>query len=411
MNMYQQRRNQLAKQLATNSLVFVFAGTTQKKSADAHFLFEVNRNFYYLTGIDEQEAVLVLHNQQGKTHEMLFIRDVDPTMEKWNGLYMSKEQAKTISNIETISYLSSFEAIVGRFLSRSTVEVIGVDHERINHTDPISSAEAFAKEMQHKWLVPVMNVYPMIAALRTIKNDHEVERIKAAIDVTNDAFLNMLQATKSGKYEYQLQAEFEVVLKLNNAKPSFDMIVAASDRACILHYVTNLEKIEDNALILTDMGANLDHYCSDISRTFPSNGKFTEKQKELYNVVLEAMQRVFDAAKPGVTLRELNQIVVEFYQEKLVELDYIASPNNVVDVYYHGVSHFLGLDVHDVGQVDNMKLQAGHIITVEPGVYIAKEKIGIRIEDDLLITKDGNINLSSHIIKSVDEIEQAMKNK
>jgi Xaa-Pro aminopeptidase len=411
MNNYKNRRNQLAKQLKLNSLMVVFAGTSQKKSADAHFPFEVNRNFYYLTGIDEEQAILVLHNQQGTTKELLFIRDINPAMEKWNGFYISKEQAKITSGVDSVFFLSTFESMVSRIISRTLVEVVVVDNERVNYGDSISSGEAFASDVRKKWLLPVENAYPLIAALRTIKDDQEVEKIRQAIDVTNDAFLNMLKETKVGKYEYQLQAEFEVVLKRNNAKPSFDMIVAASERACILHYISNQEKIEDNALILTDMGANVDHYSADMSRTFPSNGKYTSKQRELMEVVLEAMQRVIDAAKPGVTLKELNEIVVEFYQEKLVELGYIARANHVSDVYYHGVSHFLGLDVHDVGQLENMPLQAGHIITVEPGVYIAQEKIGIRIEDNLLITKDGNINLSEHIIKTPDEIEQAMKQK
>lgn len=408
---YQTRRNKVVEQLPLNSLVFVFSGKTQKKSADAHFPFEVNRNFYYLTGIDEEEAILVLFNDQGITKEYLFIRDVDPAIEKWNGFYITSEQAKSTSGVSTIAYLSSFESMLSRILSRSKVDVVAVDHERVNQSDSASIGEIFAQDIQQKWLLPVVNAYPIIAALRTIKDDYEIEKIKQAIDVTNDAFLSMIKHTEPGKFEYQLQAEFEVVLKRNNAKPSFDMIVAASDRACILHYISNQEKVEDNALILCDMGANLDHYCSDISRTFPSNGKYSSKQRELMNVVLEAMGRVIDAAQPGTTLRELNNIVIRYYQDRLVELGYISSVKEVSDVYYHGVSHFLGLDVHDVGQLENMPLQEGHVITVEPGVYLAKEKIGIRIEDNLLITKDGNINLSQHIIKTPDEIEQAMKEK
>lgn len=409
MNHYQNRRKKLVNQLDNNSLLVVFAGTTIKKSADAHFPFEVNHNFYYLTGINEPEAILVVHKHNELIKEMLFIRDIDHVMEKWNGLYITKEDAKKTSGIQNIAFLSSFDSMISRMVSRNAITNIAVDNERINNTDIPSAGETFANDIQKKWLLPVINAYPLIAALRTVKDAEEIEKIKKAIDLTNDAFLHMLKTTKPGKYEYQLQAEFEVVLKRNNASPSFDMIVAAHDRACILHYVSNQEKIEDNALILTDMGANLDHYCSDISRTFPSNGRFSDKQRELMEVVLEAMKRVIAAAKPGVTLRKLNEIVVEYYGEVLVKLGYITNANHVFDVYYHGVSHFLGLDVHDVGQLDDMPLQEGHVITVEPGVYIADEKIGIRIEDNLLITKNGNINLSEHIIKKPDDIEEAMK--
>ncbi len=408
MNQYLSRREKLYKDMSDNTLLVVFAGEQIKRSADSHYMFEVSKNFYYLTGIDEPDAILCCVKQNQIVKEYLFIRDIDPIMEKWNGKYISKEEAITISDIQTVHYLSSFQSMLARLVTRNQINRVYVDNERIRKDDIASASERFAYEVTQKWLLPVENMYQKVAALRAIKDETEIDKIKKAIELTNQAFLHMLKKTKPQIHEYKLQAEFEYILKSNNAKPAFDMIVAASNRACVLHYVTNQEEIDDHSLILTDMGANLAHYNSDITRTFPSNGVFNKRQKELMEVVLEAMELVFAACKPGVTLLQLNQIVVKHYQKKLIELNIIKSPEEVSDYYYHGVSHFLGLDVHDVGQMENTQLQPGHVITVEPGLYVAQENIGIRIEDDILITETGYENLSKQIIKTPQEIEQFM---
>lgn len=392
-----------------NTLLVVFSGDLIKRSADSHYMFEVNRNFYYLTGIDEPNAVLFCFKQNQQIKEMLFIRDIDPLMEKWNGKYITKEEATKESGVKIVYDRSNFQSFFERMVTRNQVTKVYFDSERLRSEDIPSSGETFSNEISQKWLLPVENIYQEIASLRTIKDDKEIAQIRESIDLTNQAFLHMLKQTKPLKKEYELQATFEYVLKSNNAKPAFDMIVASSNRACVLHYITNQEVIEDGSLVLTDMGACLNYYNSDITRTFPSNGNFTTRQRELMRVVLEAMDLVFEACKPNVTLSQLNQIVIKHYQKRLIELNVITRPEEVSDYYYHGVSHFLGLDVHDVGQMENMALQPGHVITVEPGLYIEKENIGIRIEDDILITETGYENLSKHIIKTPEEIEQYMK--
>lgn len=406
---YSIRREKLYEKMDDNTLLVVFAGDPIKRSADSHYVFEVNKNFYYLTGIDEQNAIFVCLKQNQQVKEMLFIRDINPLMEKWNGKYITKEEATQISGLKTVYDLSSFQSFFERLITRNQLTKIYFDSERIRNEDISSSGELFANDVSKKWLLAVENIYYEIAALRTIKDENEIDEIRKAIDLTNQAFLHMLKNTKPLKKEYELQAEFEYVLKKNNARPAFDMIVASSERACVLHYITNQEAIEEDSLVLTDMGACLNNYNSDITRTFPSNGRFTSRQKELMMVVLEAMELVFDACKPNVTLSQLNQIVIKHYQKRLMDLNIITKHEEVSEYYYHGVSHFLGLDVHDVGQMENMPLQPGHVITVEPGLYIKNEKIGIRIEDDVLITKTGYENLSKHIIKTVDDIEQYMK--
>lgn len=409
MSVYQQRHAQLYEKMVDQSMMLVFAGEMVKKSADGHYPFDVNRNFYYLTGIDEPQAILVLNKFNNQNQTWLFIRDIDPFLEKWNGKYLSVAQAKAISGIDQVYFLSQFEGLIQRNLSRRSISKIYVDSERQSDDERASVGESFAKALRDKWLLPVENAYPMITKMRNIKDEGEISALRAAIDITNEAFLAMLRKTRSGIYEYELQAEFEYVLKKHNSKPSFDMIVASSQQACILHYIENDQVIEAGSLILTDMGATKDYYCADITRTFPADGKFNEIQKQLVEVVLEAMDLVIKAAKVGVTLLELNQIVIDYYGKVLVDLGFLKHKSEVSKVYYHGVSHMLGLDTHDVGHLDNDPLVVGNVITVEPGLYFEDLKIGIRIEDNLLITDAGNENLSAHIIKTIPEIEAYMK--
>ena len=409
MKEYIRRRKKLFEMMDDQSMLFVFAGDLIKKSADATYPFEVNRNFYYLTGVDEPQAVLVLNKLNHEHQTWLFVRDIDPHLEKWNGKYMTQAQAQAISGIDTVYYLSQFKGLLQQRLTRNTIKHVYVDSERLSESDIQSTGEAFAQSLRKQWLLPVNNAYPLIAGLRAIKDELEIQKLKAAIDITNEAFLAMLRNTQSGKYEYELQAEFEYVLKKYNSKPAFDMIVAAGGRACILHYIENDQVIEADSLILTDMGATQAYYCADISRTFPSDGQFSDEQRTLMGVVLEAMDKVIEACQVGVTMAHLNRLVIEHYQERLVALGFIQAASEVSDVYYHGVSHMLGLDTHDVGYLDNAPLVAGNVITVEPGLYFESLNLGIRIEDNILITDAGPVNLSEHIIKTPAAIENYMQ--
>ena len=408
---YKQRRENVLAALPTNSMVILFAGKGLKRSADSEYPFTVNRNFAYLTNINEPEAVLMMVKLRHRTTVTLFIRDIDLTLQKWNGKYISMERSKDLSQVDSVQYLSAFESTVVSQLTRAGVNRIYLDLERLNLSHLPLMGEAFAKRIRdtHPALI-IEDIYPMIAAMRTEKTETEVKKIEDCIRLTNSAFERMVKSAKNHGYEYELQAEFEYELKRNCATPAFDMIVAGGARATVLHYVENNEKLTEEELVLCDMGASIDLYNSDITRTFPKSGKFSDRQKTLYNIVLEAMEAVFAKIKPGVMLKELNDVVINVYDKRLKEIGLINDRSEISKYYYHGVSHFLGMDVHDVGQVENMVLVAGNVITVEPGLYIEAEAIGIRIEDDVLVTEDGYRNLSECIVKSVDEIEALMNN-
>ncbi|MGL6174319.1 MAG: aminopeptidase P family protein [Cellulosilyticaceae bacterium] len=402
------RQNLLTK-INDNSMVVLFSGKAPKKTADEKYLFTTNRNFYYLCGIKEEDVMLVLSKVDGVQEATLFIKKADPVMEKWVGKTVSVEEAKTISGINSIRFVENFTSAIHGYLNGGTIEHVYFDLERDNWSQVLGQAQLFANECKEKYpQIVVKDVYRMIAALRMIKSEEEVKMLEEAISITNEGIKSLMENAKAGIYEYQLEACFDFVLKSKGVKDhAFRTIAAAGENATVLHYDSNDSMIEKDSLILFDLGAQYEYYNADISRTFPVSGRFTDRQKTLYNIVLKAQDAVIEAVKPGLPFSRLNEIVKEVYFEELSKIGMVKEESEVDQYYYHGVSHFLGLDTHDVG-VRNPVLEPGMVITVEPGIYVESESIGIRIEDDVLVTEEGCKVLSQEIIKTVEEIEAFM---
>ncbi|MBU5427278.1 aminopeptidase P family protein [Tissierella pigra] len=406
---FTRNRKNLGEKLENNSILLLFADRAPYKSADELYQFTPNRNFYYLTGIDSDKVILFISNIDGNISETLFIERQDPIMAKWVGAVISEEEAKDISGIDNIKYLDELEGTMSSVLSRNKIEKTYLDLERQEISTSITEAQSFAKIMAEKYpYISIKNIYYDIAELRTIKSEEEIQLIRKAIEITNEGIMNMLDNMKPNMMEYEIEAHFDFTLRKNGVKDkAFTTIAASGKNATILHYVDNNSKSEDGDLVLFDLGAQYKYYNGDISRTFPINGKFTERQRDIYNIVLKAQKAVEEAAKPGLPYKELNEIAKKVLAEGCKELGLIKKDEELSKYYYHGVSHYLGLDTHDVGEY-NLELKPGMVITNEPGLYIEEEGIGIRIEDDLLITEDGCENLSKYIIKSVEEIETYM---
>lgn len=394
---YIKNREKVIQLMNDDSVMILFSGHTVKSSADGEYPFVVNRNFYHLTGINEPHLMLVLD----KDRTILFIEESNEMYEKWIGKKISKELSEEKSGITDIRYLDDFseEHYTG-------YKDIYLDLEE----DEISYFPTLAEKFMTEYNLSAVNAYDIVAKSRSTKGPQEVEKIVEALKITDRGLNRIMKNMKSGLKESVFEAHFNFELKCENVINSFDTIAASGVNATTLHYVTNDEIVEDGELVLFDLGATKDLYCGDISRTYPVNGKFTDRQKDLYNMVLKANELVIDAIKPGVTMTELNDLVVRFYETELMRLGVIENKYEVKDYYYHGVSHSLGLDTHDVGLTRDDVLVPGNIITVEPGIYIKEEEIGIRIEDNILVTEEGNINLSEFIIKSIDEIEEYMAN-
>jgi Xaa-Pro aminopeptidase len=409
MNPHVTRRQALIDQLPQNSLSVLFSGDLVKRSADAMYPFSVNRNFYYLTGLDEDSLVLMIVKLPQQVKTILFIKDADPVMEKWVGKSIPADVATAISGITSIQTVSSFESVLARTLDRNPITTLGIDSERESLKGRPMEGAGFAQKMLSLYPgLGFINLKPIISSLRTIKSEDEIERLRQAIAITREGVLALMKGLRPGRMEYEVVADFDHVLGLHHSTNAFETIAASGANACTLHYVNNDQVLNDNELVLLDLGATKAHYCADISRTFPISGRFSPRQATLYGLVLEAQHAVFEAIKPGVTLLELNTIVKNVYAKRCVEEGVIASADQVDTVYYHSVSHFLGLDTHDVGQLEGMKLVPGMVITVEPGLYVANEGIGIRIEDDVLVTETGMENLSVAIPKTINEIESIL---
>lgn len=409
---YIKNRERLMSKVDENSVVILFAGRAPYKSADETYQFTPNRNFYYLTGIDRENIILIMNKKNGKIEETLFIEESDPIMARWVGERMKSEEAKEISGISAVDYTKNFYSSLGGIFSRFNYDKLYLDLERQDWNIPMTEAQSMAKEVKEKYsYLNIKNIYYYISELRTIKQEEEIEEIRKAISITKCGIEKMMENAKPNMMEYEIEAYFDYVLTSEGVKDkAFKTIAAAGKNATVLHYSENNSKCGEDDLILFDLGAQTNYYNADISRTFPVSGKFTERQKQVYNIVLKANLEVMKAVKPGIPFAELNEIAKKVLAEGCKELGLIKDDSELSKYYFHGVSHYLGLDTHDVGDRGEI-LKPGMVFTNEPGLYIPEEGIGIRIEDDLLVTEDGCENLSKDIIKTVEEIEAFMNIK
>ena len=406
---YIERRRKIHSLMPTYSILVMFSGTAPQKSADEAYLYTVQKNFYYLTGLDREQFVYLAVKKADQVEEMVFIKRPDPTKEKWTGFRMREEEVREVSGIEKVLYEEDFSAFWNRLMVPGNFSEVYLDLEAREMQGALSPAQHFAGQLRtyHPYLM-IRNVYPVIAEMRRFKSEEEVEAIRKAIAITSDGLKSLWKNARPGMKEHQLEAYFNFDLKMAGVKEfAFPSIVASGPNGTILHYVENDREVQDGDMVLLDLGAQYGYYSADISRTFPANGKFSARQKELYEIVLKAQAAVIEAIKPGFPMKELNEITKKVLTEELKRIGLIQEASELSNYYYHGVSHYLGLDTHDVGVYDG-ELQPGMVITVEPGLYVAQEQIGIRIEDDVLVTKDGAEVLSSAIPKQVADIEAIM---
>lgn len=411
-DIYIKNRNKLMETIEDNSIVILFAGKAPKKTGDELYEFTPNRNFYYLTGIQEQEHIVVLSKSKETINETLFLKDIDLDAEMWNGKTLRCNEGKDISGIEEVVYMKEFNSYIHRSINGSENIKLYLDlyREAIDDTD--SEANIFARKIRNKYpQVVIENLSGKIAPLRIIKSQEEIEQMKKAIEITIQGVKSLMKNAKPGIKEYELEAYFDFECKTKGVKDyAFKTIAAAGKNATILHYAENNSEIKDEELILFDLGAQWNLYNADITRTFPVNGRFTDRQKEVYEGVLRVNKAVIEKIKPGLNYKELNAWATDLIADECIKLGIIKDKNEVRKYYWHSIGHSLGLDTHDVEpQGRNFTFAEGMVFTVEPGIYIGEENIGIRIEDDVLVTKDGCEVLTKEMIKEVNEIEEFMK--
>ena len=412
--LYTQRRQKLMESMQGPCMVCVFSGNAPMKSLDAAYPFSVDRNFFYLTGIQRENMILVLKKSHtGQYSEALYIEPFDEVLAKWVGPRMRNPEATEISGIEQVFSIEDFDGHLNGLIQRSRglgQFRVYLDLWRHQKDQADTSAHTLAAKLQSRYpAVAIDDFFGIIAAMRACKSEEELAFMRQAQEDTRVAIEAMLRHCYAGVNESELEGVFDFALMKRCVRDhAFPSIVAGGVRATTLHYVENNQTVADGEMVLIDLGSACGNYSADISRAFPVNGKFTERQKQLYNTVLTAQQLVIANAKPGKTLGELNQIVVDYYESRLDDLGLRKDGKTVRDYYYHNVSHQLGLDTHDICTENERTLRPGMVITVEPGLYVEEEAIGIRIENDVLITEDGCEDLSVAIPRTVEEIEAVM---
>ena len=413
------RRDRLFASMKENSALILFSGVEKLCSEDEVYPFKSNRNFFYLTKIEQDHCAIIMVKGIGEKRTYLFIDEYNEVKEKWTGKRLSFEEAQYYSDIKSIYSMNTLDAMLEMILAKDNNQYGNISTLYIDQTpelkiDKATSTLDFMKSIQEKYPhVEVNDAYPLVRDLRMIKSQEEIENITKAIEVTNTGICQLILNMKPGLYEYELADMFEFYGRSHDRHPlAFSTIVAAGPSAICLHHPIEQQnvRIKENQMVLFDLGFSHNGYSADISRTYPINGKFEGNQRLIYQVVLECNKAVIEYIQPGRTILELQDYAKEFMKRKCVEMNLIKEDEDIVKYYYHNVSHHLGLDTHDAS-VRDRPLQNGNVITVEPGLYFANLGIGVRVEDDVLIENGKAVVLSRGIAKEINDIERLFSSK
>ena len=403
------RRKLYADLLEDGSVGFVFCGKEKEDRGDLMHPFTPYANFYYLTGFTEPKAVLMVTKTSGNVREDLFIDHPDEKAKRWLGLFYTKESVKEETGIENVEYLEKFEESIPFFRAPGRIRHVYFDIANWEGPYARNEAQHFAARVQeYDPTLCLHNTFHDLALIRQVKTKEEIALHRKACDITAKGVENILAHLHPGMYEYEIEAHFNYTLKSMNARHAFPTIAASGINACCMHYERNDCQMQDGSLILFDLGAEWGYYASDVSRTFPVNGKFTEEQAALYYVVLKGLDAAIAASRPGKPKNELQDLSKSVMAEELIRLGYMEKPEDISRYYFHGSGHYIGMYAHDVGN-DSAPLEEDMMFTLEPGLYFDDLKLGIRIEDTLLVTKDGCEVLSGRIPKTIEEIEAFMR--
>lgn len=420
---YINHRKNFASKLPKGGMAIFNSNDIMPTNADGAMDFRQNSDMLYLSGVDQEESILVVFPEAflPAHREILFLKETSPEISIWEGDKLTKQQATELSGVKTVFWIDQFETVLKSLMSESKVVFLNSNE----HTR--QSNEVETRDMRfNKWIMgvyPLHNyerVTPILHRLRSLKSIGEIEQMQKACDITEAGLRRVLKFVKPGVMEYEIEAEFmHEFLRRRSRGFAYSPIIASGFNACVLHYVENNLPCNDGDLILMDVGSEYGNYASDMTRTIPVNGRFTPRQRAIYDSVLHVMKECEKMLKPGVFLNDYHKRVGEIMQDELIKLGLIThediekqDPANPAYKKYfmHGVSHFIGLDVHDVG-IWTEPIEAGMVFTIEPGIYIRDEKIGIRLENDYLIGEKKNIDLMANIPIEADDIEALMAGK
>lgn len=419
-NLFSENRARLAAKLLPNSVAIVNANDIPPTNADGSLVMVPNSDLFYLSGIEQEETILLLAPNafEEKFREILFVRQPSEHLKIWEGYKHSKEDATKISGIKTVKWLSDFPGLYRQLINEAqNIYLNSNEHGRSSSEVP-SRDERFAREWMAKYpLHTYQRLAPILYAQRAVKSEQEIELIKQACAITKAGFLRALRKTKPGVMEHEIEAEFAHEFIRKRARFAYTPIIAAGKNSCTLHYNQNDQLCKKGQVLLLDVGAAYANYNADLTRTIPVSGKFSKRQKAVYNAVLRVMRACTTGATIGKLHRDWQREAQVMMNEELLALGLLKKSQvkkhtfeepACKKYYMHGLGHPLGLDVHDVAPAGGTKFEAGWVLTVEPGIYIEDEGFGIRLENDILVTKDGSVDLMADIPVEADEIEELM---
>ncbi len=418
--LFEKNRQKLSRRLPILSLAIVISNDEMPRSADQFFPFRQNSNLFYFSGIEQPRTILCLcpDYHDHRFHEILFIKKPTERHQTWFGKQLGKEQATELSGIKLVYWLENFEQVLSELMKHAKHVYVAL-HEENRSFDEVPLREfRFVQKIKNLYsLHQYQQLSPIINELRQIKEPEEIEQIKSVVTITEKAYYKIIGIIKPGITEYEIEAEIISEFIRNGASGhAFQPIVASGENACILHYTENKNVCNENELVLIDFGAEFTNYNADITRTLPVSGTFSKRQRDVYLAVLRLHDKAASLIKLGATIEKINQEMAPQFEEEMINLGLLSrsdiekqdTEKPLYKKYFmHGVSHYLGLDVHDVGNKTDI-LMPGMIVTCEPGLYIQEEKLGIRLENDILITEHRNINLTSGIPVQPDDIEELM---
>lgn len=429
---FSERRDLLADKVLEDSAIIVSAASVKSRISDTEYSYRQDSNFYYLSGYVEPESLILIRPNQDKERFVIFCRDRDPLREQWDGFRTGQEGVIQDYGADAAYSINSIDEIMPKLLEGtkniyfSMSAPCGVDAKISSWVEDIRKNTRSGAEPPQN----LLSLDSILHEMRLIKESDEMDLMKKAANITTEAHIRAMQSVRPGMYEYQLEAEYLYAFNKNGARsPAYNSIVGGGNNSCILHYVENNAELKDGDLVLVDAGCEYQYYASDVTRTFPVNGKFSPEQREIYSIVLEAHKQSMEQAKPGNKWNLMHEKSVEVIVEGLLSIGLLqGSRDEIIDkgeyskFYMHRIGHWLGMDVHDVGSYkqdgDWRPLEEGMVMTVEPGIYILDSMegvddkwkgIGVRIEDDIAITESGFEILTPDVPRTIEEVEQTVQ--
>ncbi|MCO5247357.1 MAG: aminopeptidase P N-terminal domain-containing protein [Chitinophagales bacterium] len=419
-NLFVKNRKKLSAKLAPNSMAIFFANDEMPRSGDSTHLFRQNADLFYLSGIDQERIILVIYPDCPNPlyRDALFIRRTDELISIWEGHKYTIEEAQATSGILNVYWEDEFDTVLPALMAYCENVYVNINENDRAATQVPYKDIRFANRLKQQYPGhQLKRLGPIMQYLRSVKEPEEIAMHRKACEITRDAFIRVLKFVKPGVMEYEIEAEFtHEFIRQGASGHAYTPIIAGGRNACVLHYISNDRVVKDGDLILLDVGADYGNFAADMTRTIPANGRFLPRQKEVYNACLRVHQAGIEMFNVSYSLDEYNKEIGRIMEAELIQiglLDKIAVKNQnpktplYKKYFMHGASHFLGIDVHDVGPRYE-KMKNGNLFTIEPGIYILEENMGIRIENNIQVQAQGNIDLMYDIPVTVEEIEDIM---